>query len=570
LHYKSLPQPQGDLAMAKAFAAAGDAVSAAIYFQRVYYGHPLSADAAEAGTESARLREALGENYPPAMPSAMLGRAFRLLESRQGARARKELEALVSQLGGAERDLARVRIGVAQYNAEETAAARRYLAGLAVESPEADAERLFYLVQCARRLGDKADAEDLLGRLARLHPDSRWRREALVAIANNFLIAHQPESFEPLYQACYDSFTPDPDAALCHWKVAWNEYLRRDGDAASRLREHLKLFPASENAQTALYFLGRLAEQSGDAAAARAYYDELVREYPNRFYAGLARERLSGIRAARPSPAVTEFLGGVSFPRRARTLDFAPDAVSLSRIERARLLASAGLSNWAETELAFGARSDGQSHVLALELARVTSSRKPDQALRYIKAYANGYLSIPFDSAPLDFWKQAFPLPFRTDLERFSRQYSLDPFLMAALIRQESEFDTRAVSVANARGLTQIKPSTGRDLSRMLKIRPYSTAVLFQPSVNLQMGTYYLRTVTNQLGGHVEAALAAYNAGLSRARVWLTWGEFREPAEFIETVPLTETRDYIKTVLRNADVYRRVYGSGERAASDAR
>jgi len=105
-----------------------------------------------------------------------------------------------------------------------------------------------------------------------------------------------------------------------------------------------------------------------------------------------------------------------------------------------------------------------------------------------------------------------------------------------------------------------IEPATGRDLSRKLKIPAYTTAKLFQPTLNLQFGTYYLRVVTDQLGGHTEAALAAYNAGMSRAKSWLTWGDFKEPAEFVETVPFTQTRGYIQAVLRNADAYRRIYG----------
>ena len=185
----------------------------------------------------------------------------------------------------------------------------------------------------------------------------------------------------------------------------------------------------------------------------------------------------------------------------------------------------------------------------------------PDQAIRYIKRYASSYLYLPIESAPRQFWTLAFPLPYRADLDRFSKQNGLDPFLMAALIRQESQFDPTAVSRANARGLTQILPATGRELSQRLKVKTFTTAALFQPSVNLELGTFYLKTLTSQVGGKTEAALAAYDAGLTRARAWLTWGEFREPAEFIETVPFAETRDYVQTVLRNADVYRRLYNN---------
>ena len=273
----------------------------------------------------------------------------------------------------------------------------------------------------------------------------------------------------------------------------------------------------------------------------------------------LARDRLTPVATAEPSPAAAEFLKTVGFPQRARTTVFDASASSRARIERAKLLVSAGLKDWAEIELRYGAQNGDQPHLLAMELAGLIGDGQPAQAIRYIKSYAGNYLFLPIDSAPLDFWKLAFPLPYRADLERFSKQNNLDPFLMAALIRQESEFDAKVTSRANARGLTQIEPVTGRELSRKLKIPQYTTAKLFQPALNLQFGTYYLRLVTNQLGGHTEAALAAYNAGMTRAKSWLTWGDFQEPAEFVETVPFTQTRGYIQAVLRNADAYRRIY-----------
>ena len=195
---------------------------------------------------------------------------------------------------------------------------------------------------------------------------------------------------------------------------------------------------------------------------------------------------------------------------------------------------------------------------MALQLATL-SAPKPDQALHYIKAYAGGYLFVPLDAAPREFWTFAFPLPFRDEVENLSKQNGLDPFLMAALIRQESEFNPKAVSRTGARGLAQIQPTTGRELSRRLKLTSYSSAALFQPHVNLQLGTYYLKSLLTQVGGREDAALAAYDAGLTHARAWLSWGDFREPAEFIETIPFTETHSYVQGVLRNAELYRRLY-----------
>jgi len=559
-YYSGLSQPKGDLAMAVAFAGSGDDVSAAIYYQRVYFGSPLTAEAAQSGPEIARLQTQLGDKYPPALPAAMLGRAFKLLDAGQAARAKKELEALAPQLGGPDRDLARVRIGVASFTAKENAIAYRYLSTLEVASPEADAERLYYLTQAARRLNNLDEMDSLTARLGRLHPNSPWRLKAVTAVADRYLTENKADEYEPLYRACFESFPQDKQAAGCHWKVAWVHYLRRSSDAADLLRAHLRLFPSSDNASAALYFLGRMAEQSRDRASARAYYEEIAREYPNQYYAMLARDRITPLAGVTPAPAAAEFLRAVNFPQRARTTVFDASPTSLARIERAKLLVLAGLKDWAEIELRYGAQTGDQPQLLAMQLGALIGDGKPQQAIRYIKSYAGNYLFLPIESAPLDFWRLAFPLPYRADLERFSKQNNLDPFLMAALIRQESEFDAGVTSPANARGLTQIEPATGRELSRKLKIPAYTTAKLFQPTLNLQFGTYYLRVVTDQLGGHTEAALAAYNAGMSRAKSWLTWGDFKEPAEFVETVPFTQTRGYIQAVLRNADAYRRIYG----------
>jgi soluble lytic murein transglycosylase len=560
-NYAALPQPKGDVALATAFGASGDNVSAAVYYQHVYYGFPASTDAGQAGSELTRLKTLLGENYPPELPSAMLSRALKLLSAGQIQKAHKELEALVPKLGGADRDLARVRIGVADYEAKENASALRYLRGLDNLSPDADAERLYYVILCARRLSDEAEASAAAERLNRVYPTSTWRLQTLVASANRLLVDNDYEHYEPLYRACYESFPNESPAAVCHWKVTWGHYLRRLSDAGDLMRDQLRQFPASDDSPAALYFLGRISEAGKDTGSALAFYGELVREYPNQFYTTQARDRLAAIGPGVPAPAATEFLRTVAFPRRMRVESFRPSANVAARIERAKSLESAGLDSLAQDELRFGAQVEDQPHLLAMELASLYSPTRPDQALRYIKHYASSYLYMPINSAPQQFWTLAFPLPYRSDLERFSKQNGLDPFLVAALIRQESEFDAKVISYADARGLTQIMPSTGRELSRRLKLSAYSTAKLFQPSVNLQLGTYYLQSLTQQSGGRLEVALAAYNAGLSRARAWLKWGDFQEPAEFIETVPFSQTRTYVQAVLRNAYLYKQIYAA---------
>lgn len=565
-HYSLLPQPAGDLLLASASNAAQQLPAAAEYFQRVYYKFPASLEAKQAGTALEGLRQAMGESYPPPMPGAMLGRADRLLDAGEPRRARAEYESLVSELGGAERELARIGVGVADYEQNLNRTAYRYLESLKLESDHADAKRLYYLVACARRLDDDAAMIDFVERLNRRHPRSEWRHKALVWAANKYLLVNDVDSYEPLYRACYESFPTGSLAAYCHWKVAWTAYIRRLPEAAGLLLEHLKTFPGGEKSSAALYFLGRLAEKAGDSRSARTYYSKILDHYPNYFYTALAEERLAHMNVLRPasSGAARQILETVEIPQRDLPQGFRPSPATRQRIARCRLLVSAGLEHLAERELRFAARNGGQRHILAMELARIASSQgAPDRAIRHLKGAFPEYLSLPFEAAPLEFWRLAFPLPYRKELERYCRRHDLDPFLMAGLIRQESEFNPKAVSRARARGLTQILPSTGRQLSRKLRLR-YRISYLLRPDFNLRLGTYYFRTLLNQHQGELAATLAAYNGGKSRVDDWTTWGTFDEQAEFIETIPITETRDYVQSVFRNAAMYRKLYG-GESA-----
>ncbi|MGI9069755.1 MAG: transglycosylase SLT domain-containing protein [Bryobacteraceae bacterium] len=562
-YHERIPQPEADLLLARSFAAAGDLAQAAEYFQRVYYNYPTANEATDAANALVDLKQRLGDAYPPIMPSAMLGRAQKLFDARNPAAARIELAAAIPEIGGAQRDLARVRLGEADFLSNHTSAAFEYLTALKVDDPEADAERLSYLIRCARKLDRHADVKPFLKQLEQQHPNSLWRLDALIFVADQTRLDHDVEAYLPLYRACAATFPKSPRAAWCDWRVAFESYRKDADDAYDLLRSHIQQYPGSEDVNNSIYFLGRLSERKKDVGSSRACYEEVTKRFPNSYYAILARERLDqpSLEAATSNSAMLEFLRSVQWPPRPEFPSFTPAETVQSRMDRAQLLQLTGLNDFAEGELKFGARNDGeQQNIYAYELAKFAAARKaPDQAMRYIKAYAPGYLYMPLDEAPVPFWKLAFPIQFRASIEQRSREQGLDPFLVAALIRQESEFNVKVISHANAYGLMQLLPSTGRGLARQFHVRRYTTAQLLTADRNIQLGTSYFRNLLNSFGGQTELALASYNAGPSRATLWRTWGPFREQAEFVETVPFHETRGYIQIVLRNADVYRRLY-----------
>jgi soluble lytic murein transglycosylase len=557
-HYSELPQPEGDINLADCYQAAGDLPHAADFYQRVYFQR-ISGDAAARATAALlTLKDSLGAAYPQPLPEQMLRRADLLLEARQYPEARTEYETLVGQLVGLERDQARVRLGAADFLRGDTAAASQYLRGLEMAGSEADAERLFYLEECARRLNDEDAMMAAVKRLGNLYPNSPWRLRALVGAANHYLVTNRTEELAPLDKAIWEDFPNQPSAAQSHWRIAFRAYLEDKSDAPDLLREHLEKFPAHATAGAALYFLGRGAEREKALAEASAFYNQLAKALPNTYYAMLARERMTGAewKTVTPAPQVQEFLAKLRLPT-AKPVPLETTAATTVRIERSRLLRTAGLADLADAELRFGARTDGQPSLLAMEMA--TSADAPYQGLRAMKSLNSNYLDLPLGGAPEKFWKLLFPMPYREELIASANAVDLDPYLVAGLIRQESEFNPEAISRANAYGLTQVRPVTGREFARRAGVPHFTSRVLFEPSVNLKIGAAIFRSMLDKNNGSLVETLAAYNAGPARAAQWISWGTYREPAEFVESIPFTETRDYVQSVLRNADIYRRLY-----------
>jgi soluble lytic murein transglycosylase len=557
-HYSELPQPDGDVTLADCYQAAQDLPHAADFYQRVFYQY-VSGDAANrAAAALLTLKDTMGAAYPQPLPEQALRRADRLLELRDYARASSEYQTLADQLTGGAREQARVGVGAADFLGGRTVPACSYLRGLDLAESGADAERQYYLEECGRRSADEAAMMTPVYLLGKQYPKSPWRVKALMAASNRFLVTNRPDDYLPIYKAVYEDFPNDPSAGLCHWRMVFQAYLHDKPDAPDLLREHLRTYPGHATTGAALYFLGRHFEQTGDSGGARACYLRLSETFQNHYYAMLARERLARpeLTGALRTPEAAKFLADLKLTE-PKPVSSAATRVTALRIERSRLLRTAGLADLADSELRFGSRTDGQPALLGIEMAEAADF--PHQAMRIMKSMGGDYLSLTIDQAPRKFWELLFPLPFRGDLMQEARLKELDPYLLAGLIRQESEFNPQALSPANAYGLTQVRPATGRQFARRAGIQRFTNSLLYQPATNLKLGSMILRSMLDQNSGKVEQTLAGYNAGPSRAAEWLTWNTYREPAEFVESIPFTETREYVQAVLRNAEIYRRLY-----------
>jgi len=164
-------------------------------------------------------------------------------------------------------------------------------------------------------------------------------------------------------------------------------------------------------------------------------------------------------------------------------------------------------------------------------------------------------------SSPLPYWRILFPEPYWSAIKEEAAKNNLDPYLVASLIRQESEFNPSAISPANAYGLMQLLPSVGRALAHQEGITGFQTYQLLDPATNIRLGTRYLRQTLNKFGGVTEYALAAYNAGDERVVDWQAAGPYQGIDEFVESIPFTETREYVESILRNIEMYRAIDAS---------
>jgi soluble lytic murein transglycosylase-like protein/TolA-binding protein len=231
------------------------------------------------------------------------------------------------------------------------------------------------------------------------------------------------------------------------------------------------------------------------------------------------------------------------------------------RVERARLLSNGALADMAVRELQAAANQEGGAWAPP-EMARVyQEGGRYDRAIEIMKRSTPNYFAVDIADLPRPYWEALFPKAYWTELRRYSQLNGLDPYLVASLIRQESEFNAMALSRVSAVGLMQLMPKTGKTVAKQVKLKGYNAAQLFTPATNLQLGTRYFKDLIEKYNGQLEYALAAYNAGTDRVGEWLGVGHYRDPQEFVESIPFTETREYVQAILRNANVYRQLYGT---------
>jgi soluble lytic murein transglycosylase len=547
-----------ELALGRAYAAAGQPVKGAEILRNLYITMPLSGEATQADVELKKL--ASTAQLPPLGLNGRRTRADLLAKGKRYSDAADEYRDLIPVTSPSDRPDIQLALAIALHKSGQDKEAKKILDALDSSAPDINTQRLYNLGEIARGSGDEDAFVRYLGELRQSAPTSLWLQQALLAAGNFYLLKPDYDKAIDAYRELQQRFPNAGRASYAHWKVAWLSLRQgRNAEAKAGFEQQIGLYPSSAEIPAALYWRARLAEEDKDTAMARAYYQKLSERFRNFYYGELARRRLREL----PSDgdpahyALLDRVPGIDAGTSVTTTDPPTDNL---RYQKAQVLENGGLLDFSVLELQ-AAASEDQGNWLAAETAKLyEDAGRYDGAIRVFKRAVPNYFAVDLPTLPRPYWEALFPKPYWPDLKRFSSQNALDPYLVASLIRQESEFNPGAVSRANALGLMQLLPKVGSAVAKQEKLRHFSSDQLFTPEVNLQLGTRYFREMVDKFGAF-EYALAAYNAGTNRVDDWLGQGKYRDPQEFVESIPFTETREYVQAILRNANVYRQLYGA---------
>jgi soluble lytic murein transglycosylase len=411
----------------------------------------------------------------------------------------------------------------------------------------------------ARATDDENEFLRLQAQLRQTAPDSPWMEQSLLSTGNMYLVKKDYDHAIDAYRELQQRFPNGNRASYAHWKVAWLSLRQgRNDEARQEFERQIALYPASGEVPAALYWRARLAEEDNEPAKARAYYNKLSDRFRNFYYAELARQRLKVLAPADPVEyAILDRVPPLSTNGKIEPEE--PPADDL-RVQKAQLLENGGLVDFAVREIQAASTEQGGNWVAAETARLYQDSGRYDRAIEVMKHTVPNYFAVDVPELPRAYWEALFPKAYWVDLKKFSTENGLDPYLVASLIRQESEFNPNAISRANAVGLMQLLPTTGKKVAKEAKLHHFNASQLYTPAVNLQLGTRYFKSMVDKFGSF-EYALAAYNAGSDRVEDWLAAGKYRDPQEFVESIPFTETREYVQAILRNANVYKQLYGT---------
>jgi soluble lytic murein transglycosylase len=545
----------------------GDIATAIELYKKVYYYHPASGLSDQAAERLTALAAAPKDHTGSF--EERRSRAQGLFIAKQYPEALKEYDALIAAFPQAEHsdDVQLIR-GISLLSTKQFLLAVSAFDKVGERDPKINAEALYHKTDALLRSNQAAPAIATVDRLIARHNQSEWTPRALFNLAS-FLDKHgRAADSANRFMQLIGSYPRSDHAPEASYDLGWQAYQSRQyADCARILEHHLASYsyPESKFLGDSAFWAGKAEEHLGKVDRALTLYSLVAERYRYGYHGFIAQRRVSALGGSDAGPISSRALPGADLDKiRENFLQIGKvtetaDGAETARMTRADDLEILGLADFAVRELNQALAAAPTSPKLNLRLAQLYSRRGDNlQATLVLRRAYPDLFSYRDSDLPREAWEIFFPLKWWAAIKEESHRYGLDPYVAAGLIRQESVFNPNAISRVGARGLMQLMSATGQQIAIRQGVGKITAADLYNPTLNIKIGMNYLSQMMGEFG-RIEYASAAYNAGPGRMRQWL--GDRRNDIdEWVENIPLSETRGYVQGVLRNAANYRRLYG----------
>ena len=553
--------PAALLASAKAYEQTSDSTRALAAYRRLYFFAPAADEAAEAATALPRL----DSSTSPAIVEEAITRADRLYNAKKFNDALTAYSEAFARFPATATSESQLRRGIAAYNVRKTTDAVSAFNSIPASAGETRAQALSYLAQTYARARQWDQARATVEELRRAFPSSNVTPRTFVAVGQIAKEAKNTADASYFFRAAVNGYSDSIEVAQAQFDLAWEAHEARNFSESSRmLTEHLAYYADknTDNRGRSGYWAARDSERAGKLPEARALYEAMLARYDANWYGYLAKQRLNVIsKTTQPKNFAPDSIVARAVAN-LKTVTVAEETAGPeadSRIVKADQLSNIGLDEWALRELNVVSDKAPDSPRINLAIARIYRSDDDNvRALNTLRRSFPDYSQMKPEEMTREQWDVFYPLKHWDIIVEESKNRSLDPYQVAGLIRQETIFTTRARSSANAYGLMQVLVPTARLTARKYGVgREITAESLYEPRLNIQLGTAYMRDQIDKYG-RLEYVAAAYNAGPGRVVQWKATLPL-EIDEFAEAVPFKETRGYIQGVVRNWLQYVRLY-----------
>lgn len=551
------------LLTAKSYDQQSDQTNAIKFYRQVYfYG---------AGTNAAKESEAkltfLSQPLMPQTAEEISARAESFVNAKNYAEAEKAYAQLFASFPNAASPQISYKRFLNFINLKKMPDAQNAFNSIAANAKEK--EEAYYqlaLGYAKNRLWENArtTVEEMRGKF----PNGKLVPKTVIAVGMAARDAKNKPDETYFLRSAVASYPQAIEVAQAQFELAWLEHENNNFQESSRLlTEHLARYVDRDNTNRgkAGYWAARDSERAGKINEACALYDATAYRYGANWYGYIALQRLTALRSRGQCQSKQNFPSGSLIPKAVENLKqiiVAPEtstAKELERAEKSEELSTVGLFDWSIDELKEAQKTAGNSPKINLSLAK-HYRLKGDQVnalLSLAKSYPDYAQMFP-EELGRDEWDIFYPLIHWNDIKYWAKQRNLDPYQVAGLIRQETIFDPKAKSGANAYGLMQLLIPTAQVMARKYgSSSPVSASSLFDPTLNIELGTAYMQEQLSKYG-RIEYMAVAYNAGPGRVVQWAKILPL-EMDEYVEDIPFKETKGYVQGVIRNSAQYRRLY-----------